>query len=366
MKRLRSGFTTGTCSAAAAKAAAHMLKTGKNIENISIITPKGTKAFFELYEVSRSDGLVRCGVKKDAGDDPDVTDKTMVYAVVSYIGKDTDKSPEWYEDRENGLYLTGGEGIGIVTKAGLACPVGKHAVNPVPRKMIFDAVADEIPQSDREVLITIEIPDGVMLAEKTFNPKLGIKGGISVLGTSGVVEPMSEQAVIDTIRIEIHMKAVEGKESIILTPGNYGEAFLREHTDESLEDAVKCSNFIADALEISADEKIRNILLAGHIGKLIKVAGGVRNTHSGYGDRRMEIMADCALACGADQLLLKQIGKSNTTEEAIEYMTQAGITNNVMQEVVKRIKKQAELWTDGRCKIEVLTFSSVCGLLCRS
>lgn len=375
---LRSGFTTGTCGAAAAKAAAVCLLTGEMLPRAEILTPKGILASMAVECVSRERDSACYRVQKDAGDDPDVTNGAWVYACVERISG----GPEavWYQSEEfPHLYLTGGEGIGLVTKPGLSCPVGKHAINPVPRSMIFEAVEEvcEQMESREMLLIRIKIPQGVELAASTFNPKLGIAGGISVLGTSGIVEPMSEQALLDTIRLEIHMKAVEGGRNIILTPGNYGENFLREELQLPLNQAVKCSNFVADAMRMTADEGIGRVLFVGHIGKLIKVAGGVKNTHSKYGDRRMEILADClgnvaenwkteTVGDESVECLEAQILASNTTEEALDYLQAAGCRDEVMEAAGCRIRSYLMRWAGGKVDVEVVTFSTSHGVLYRS
>lgn len=409
---LRSGFTTGTCGAAAAKAAAVCLLTGELLSRVEIVTPKGVAANLAVELVARGEAAACFRVQKDAGDDPDVTNGAWVYGTVERIGGVPDEV--WYQSEDNPhLYLTGGEGIGLVTKPGLSCPVGKHAVNPVPRKMIFGAVEEVCEQMDcgEMLLIRIAIPQGVELAASTFNPKLGITGGISVLGTSGIVEPMSEQALIETIRLEIHMKAVAGVTNMILTPGNYGENFLREELQLSLNQAVKCSNFVADAMKMAAKEGINSVLFVGHIGKLIKVAGGVENTHSKYGDRRMEILADCwRIAAFRDlskterlkhpvpgsgslamiepemnvsgsrtpeeSLLETQLLGSNTTEEALEYLQTAGCRDSVMEEAGRRIQLVLRGWSGTAAgekiaamekkEVEVVTFSTSLGILYKS
>lgn len=361
---LRSGFTTGTCGAAAAKAAVILLLTGECRKRVQIMTPKGILA--DLAVVRDLEGGSSFRVRKDSGDDPDVTNAAWIYGSVQRLAGM--KNENWYQSEEYPhLYLTGGEGIGLVTRAGLSCPVGKHAINPVPRKMIFGAVEEVCEELGcrEELLIRIQIPEGVALAEKTFNRKLGIVGGISVLGTSGIVEPMSRQALLDTIRLEIHMKSVEQIRSLILTPGNYGEAFLREQLHLSLNQAVKCSNFAADAMEMTAREGIRRVLFVGHLGKLIKVAGGVMNTHSRYGDRRMEILADC-LAEDGEPKLKERILDANTTEEALDVLRGAGCMEAVMQKAGGRIQSYLTRWAFDKVEVEVVTFSTVYGILFKS
>lgn len=369
---LRTGFTTGTCAAVAAKAAAVMLLTGESVNQMQLVTPNQTSVVMKIERpwVLKKDGMAGCAVIKDAGDDPDVTNGVLVYAQVRLLQPEelVQIPKEWYGDQ--GIYLTGGEGIGRVTRPGLSCPVGKAAINPVPRQMIFDAVSQVLLENRKSnnVLITISIPEGKELAEKTFNPKLGIIGGISVLGTSGVVEPMSEPALLAAIRLEIHMKRMEGKRFLAIAPGNYGQSLLQEQLQISLTHAVKCSNFMADTMDILASEGVEQILMAGHIGKLIKVAGGIRNTHSRYGDNRMIILDDFAKrvipAEIREQFNLKSfILESNTTEEALGYLQRAGYMELVSRQIVREIQTQLDSWSKGKVKTQVVTFSNDYGIL---
>lgn len=369
MDKLRCGYTTGTCAAAAAGAAIRLLLTGKAPEQAAFFVPAGQQVFLDIEEAFREGEAAVCGVRKDAGDDPDVTNRTMIYARVSR-GNPGDFI--WYEKRnsdgESGaLHLTGGAGVGTVTKRGLACPVGYPAINPVPREMIFaeaERARGECGEEEQELWIVVSIPEGEQLAARTFNPNLGIVGGISVLGTSGIVRPMSEDALRETIRLEIRVRAAEGRTLLAAAPGNYGEAFLREETGLSMDAFVKCSNYIGETLCMMAQEGVRGVLLAGHLGKLIKVAGGVLNTHSRYGDRRMEILSDCIGRAAGDSEAERAVLAMNTTEEAADYLKGRGILKPVMEEAAFRVKRVLE--RESGLAVEVLLFSSVLGLLAKT
>lgn len=390
-KKLRSGFTTGTCAALAAGGAAAMLLTGIRRSVYCVKTPKGTVARLRLLNIKIEKKCVTCGVKKDAGDDPDVTDQAMVFASVEYfeagmeaVFRENGTGGENGNCGENGdflmggrcyrkgkVYLTGGQGIGLITKEGLACPVGYHAINPVPRQMIFkevEAAADRAGFGER-LLVRISIPQGEGLAAKTFNPRLGIAGGLSVLGTSGIVEPMSEAALKATIRLELHMKAAAGRKRIILTPGNYGERFLKEDLGLSISQGVLCSNFIGETVKMAREEGLNEILFVGHAGKLIKAAGGVYNTHSKYGDRRMEILWDCMkgfcerMAGDQRERLKERVMAFNTTEEAVGALDQLGLRKPVMEEAANRIKRHMETWYGGPVRVETVIFSNLHGCL---
>ena len=259
----------------------------------------------------------------------------------------------------------GGAGIGMVTRDGLSCPVGHYAINPVPRTAIFREAAlarREAGMPELPLRIEISIPSGRELAEKTFNPHLGIIGGISVLGTTGIVNPMSEAALVETIRLDIRVHAQEDVSLLAVAPGNYGERFLKEETGLSMENFIKCSNFIGTSFKMLSQEGIHQALLAGHVGKLVKVAGGVMNTHSRYGDRRMEILSACARTVGfpeADALL-----PMNTTEEAADFLYEHGYLKQVMEQVANQVK--AVLEEESGVQTEVMLFSSNYGLMART
>lgn len=308
-KRLRMGFTTGSCAAAAAKAAAWMLLTGKERGEISLTTPKGIELSLPVLDIRREGETVSCAIQKDSGDDPDVTGGAWIYAQVSR--------------RDDGeIVIDGGKGVGRVTKRGLDQPVGAAAINSVPRKMIRENV-DQVRGLLDETCglnVVISVPTGEELAKKTFNPRLGIVGGISILGTTGIVEPMSEQALVDTIRVELRQKRANGGVNVLLTPGNYGAEFIRGSLGIDPQTAVQTSNFIGDALDICKELGFHGALLIGHVGKLVKLGGGMMNTHSKYGDCRMEILASQAGAVGLSSRCVSQMLECVTCDDAIRLM----------------------------------------------
>lgn len=362
----RWGYTTGTCAAAASQAAAVMLFGGGRVEEAQITTPKGITVVLPVEIISAKEGCVCCGVKKDGGDDPDATTGLLI-CVRLELGEHRGDKDSFYlwEDDGISLRLYGGEGVGLVTKPGLSCPVGKPAVNPVPRRMIFEQTAGVCRQFDYRgaVSITVFVPGGRECAEKTFNPHMGIKGGISILGTSGMVEPMSQSALLETIRLELGQKHLEGHDLLILTPGNYGEAFLRDTLKLNLELAVKCSNFIGDTIDMAAKEGIKGILLVGHGGKLIKLAAGIMNTHSSVADGRMEVLAAYSAACGAETELVEEILGAVSVDEALRLLDSRGLKEKVMERVMERIAYHLRKRAAGRLKIEALVFTNTLGLL---
>ncbi|MGN0351970.1 MAG: cobalt-precorrin-5B (C(1))-methyltransferase CbiD [Roseburia sp.] len=353
---MRYGFTTGSCAAAAAKAAAYMLLTGKRKEEITIDTPKGIPFQAKVEEIKREEKKVSCAVQKDGGDDPDVTSGAYVYAEVSLEA----------EGRE--IRIDGGVGVGRVTKPGLDQPVGNAAINHVPREMIEKEVREICELADYKggLFVEISIPKGVELAAQTFNPRLGIVGGISVLGTTGIVEPMSTKALLDTIKVELKVKQAAGYAAIAISPGNYGLDFMKKAYHYDLDSSVKCSNFIGDTLEMIAELGFKEVLLLGHIGKLVKVAGGILNTHSKEGDCRMELLAAAAIKSGMETAVLQEILKAVTTEEAIHIIDAEGKKEEVMSHIMEQIMFYLQKKVAGRFRIECIVYSNEFGELGKS
>lgn len=363
-KKLRCGFTTGSCAAAASKAALIMLITGTDIHNVSIMTPKGISYNAEIVGIQRGaskdednsldkgigSSYVSCAVIKDGGDDPDITTGSKIYAKVEL----TD---------EPGIVIKGGEGVGRVTKPGLDQPIGEAAINSVPRKMITEnvsSVLEEYGMTSRGAIVTISVPGGEELASKTFNPKLGIVGGISILGTTGIVEPMSDDAIVSTIKTEISVRKAEGKEILMAAPGNYGITFLSEVYGIDEKNVVMTSNFIYDTVRIALDQGFKKILFAGHIGKLVKVAGGIKNTHSRYGDHRMEILTDLSKKYMSESSFDKvkdTLPKCVMTGEAVRIINETGQGDIVFRKMAEEIQKYMEDWSDGKISVETIVFS---------
>lgn len=360
-KKLRFGYTTGTCAAAAAKGAAEMLLGGGEIREIPLMTPKGILLNLELLDIQREDNAVSCAVRKDAGDDPDTTDGLLIYARV----EKTDAG-EWKKQREpaaeekkaegkrssclNGdmelpkispqIVLEGGVGVGRVTKRGLSQKIGEAAINPVPKAMILKAAEEAADKYHYEgrMKITVFVPEGEKIAQKTFNPRLGIQGGISILGTSGIVEPMSETALIESIRVEMSQKRAEGMEYLLVTPGNYGADYLREHMDLPFEKNIKCSNYVGETIDMAVNMGAKGILFVAHIGKFVKVASGIMNTHSHSADARMETLCANAVRAGGSLACAKEILNCNTTDEALAVLKKHEILEETMKHLMDRIQ----------------------------
>ena len=373
---MRNGFTTGSCAAAAAKAAAYMLLGGNRISRITIDTPAGVRYTPQLENIMVGEEAVSCGVRKDAGDDPDITDGALICATVRILSEDPardgtvsfgtqeDTGTGIFRD-ESRIFIEGGAGVGTVTRPGLDQPVGNAAINSVPRQMIEKEIREVMDLFDFRGVLSVEIsvPGGAELAQKTFNPRLGIVGGISIIGTTGVVEPMSTRALLETIRTELNQVKAMGASAVVISPGNYGLAFMRERYRYDLDKAVKCSNYIGAAIDMAADLGFQEMLLCGHVGKLIKVSGGIMNTHSREADCRMELMAAAAARCGASAGTLRGILDSVSTEEAFEYCLKEGIGEQCCRFIMEKIEYYLNKRAGGRLKIHCIVYSNRYGLM---
>lgn len=350
-KKLRLGYTTGSCAAAAAKAAAILLLSGKAPNQISLLTPKGIRLKLPVLEAKRENSKASCAIRKDSGDDPDVTHESLIFAEVSLT--------------EAGLEIDGGFGVGRVTKPGLDQPVGAAAINSTPRAMISEAVREVCQLLDYNggMKIIISVPEGERLAKKTFNPRLGIVGGISILGTTGIVEPMSEEALVETIRTELKVRRAAGKDYVLLTPGNYGSDYIRDGLGIDPDTAVQTSNFIGDSLEICKELGFKGAVLVGHIGKLVKIGGGMLNTHSKYGDCRMEILAANAAACGLSAEKTEEILNCVACDEVLRILQESNLQDIALQRLSERIGWHLAQKAGEDFEIGALLFSKEYGLL---
>ncbi|MBQ9444461.1 MAG: cobalamin biosynthesis protein CbiD [Lachnospiraceae bacterium] len=394
-KKLREGYTTGSCAAAASKAAAYMLLTGEKIESVDITVPRGDVFKADLEGVMLTESKAVCAVRKDGGDDPDITTGMLIYATVSFRERDGDDpsegdrqrrdasvdrdetEPGWDASSDPGeteprrdassdrVRIIGGEGIGRVTKPGLDQPVGEWAINSVPRKMIKEAVLDACETAGYEgcLDIVISAPGGEEIGRKTFNPRLGIEGGISIIGTTGIVEPMSEKALKDAIYLELKQRRAAGYTGVVISPGNYGRKFLMETYGYDIDKAVKCSNYIGDTLDMCGELGYRDVILAGHTGKLVKVASGIMNTHSHEADGRMEAIAAAGIRAGLPGEILNRILDSVSTAEALEIIRKydektpgKNALKSVMSTIIERVKSVLDRKADGRFDVEVTIY----------
>lgn len=358
---MRYGFTTGSCAAAAAKAAAYMLLTGRRKHEITITTPKGILYHAKIEEISCTEYSVRCAVRKDGGDDPDITTGTLIFAEVSV----QEKVKEQGEPR---ILITGGEGVGTVTRPGLDQPVGSAAINHVPREMITREVEEVCALTDYagSLLVEISVQGGEELAQKTFNPRLGIVGGISILGTTGIVEPMSSQALLDTIHVELKQKREEGYRFAAISPGNYGLEYMKRAYGFDLNRSVKCSNFIGKTMDMVGELGFEAVLLTGHIGKLVKLSGGIMDTHSREADARMELLMAAAYRAGCAPDTLGKILDCLVTEEALSYIAKDGCLAAAMAVLMEKILFYLRKRVKENLRVECILYANGYGELARS
>lgn len=296
----REGYTTGTCAAAAAKAAAMWVLYGTPPDFVGIETPSGKTLSLEVVRIEP--GV--CGIVKDSGDDPDATNGMTVQAKVVL------------EDGCGDIAFEAGAGVGTVTLPGLKVAPGEPAINPVPREMIKKEVRSVI--GERAARVVISVPGGEETAKRTFNPRLGVTGGISILGTSGIVRPMNEQSIFDSLTLELNTHAAAGEKIIAVSFGNTGEASLRKAYAIGGRCVMQAGNYIGYLLDEAVRLGFKKILLAGHPGKLLKIAAGTFNTHNRTGDGRREALCTQAAIAGADAETVKSLYESSTTETAME------------------------------------------------
>ena len=349
-EKLRCGYTTGSCAAAAAKASAEYLFSGNKPSFVCIDTPKGIMLKLEVQEAEVGENYAKCGIKKDGGDDCDVTSGTLIFAKVSLIPQDVE--------------ITGGKGVGIVTKAGLDRPVGEYAINSVPRKMITHEVIEIAEKYGYSggFWVEISVPNGEEIAKKTYNPRMGIKGGISIIGTSGIVEPMSNTAIVETIRVEARMRRAEGYKNLLLTLGNYSESFIQRSMPFTLQKSVKCSNFIGEAIDIAIETGFERVLIIGHIGKLVKLGAGIMNTHSAQADGRMEVLVTCGLLAGVDTELLKTLPECATVDAALDILKSGGNMEKTLEILAHRAEYYLNAKVKNSVEIGALMFSDKLGV----
>ena len=353
-QKLRCGYTTGACAALAAKAAAKMLLTQQMAQEETLVLPKGLAVTVPIEEAAFSPSFASCAVRKDGGDDCDATHGLLIYARVSPCA-------------HPGVEIDGGQGVGRVTRPGLDQPVGAAAINSTPRRMIREEVEAVCRSLDYQggLSVVISTPVGEAVAQKTFNPVLGIEGGISILGTSGVVEPQSLQALLDNIQVELKMHAAAGCKEVIFTPGNYGEDFLKAHPPVREIPVVKISNFVGDSLDFAVEMGFTQVYLVGHLGKFVKLAAGVMNTHSRYADGRREVFAAHAGMAGANQNCICQLMEAPTADQCLAILEDAGLREPVLDSIFKQILYHTRRRADG-IQVEAVVFSNQSGALAYS
>ena len=327
----------------------------------------------EVLDAKGGQRTCSCAIQKDGGDDPDVTSGLRIYAKVTLCERQEAEAicQKFQQSEKSNLKaaasvgITAGEGVGIVTLPGLEQSIGAPAINRVPREMItkeVQAVCEKYHYTEG-VEVCISVPNGAVVAEKTFNPRLGIKGGISILGTSGIVEPMSEQALISSIQVEMKQKSAGDRKYLLIAPGNYGLQYLSGNYTFEAEEAVKCSNYVGQTIDFAVNMGLKGVLFVAHIGKFIKVAGGIMNTHSHEGDCRMELLAAAGIRENVSLECLKKILDCVTTEEALAFIDAEGKKEDVMEDIMKKIDFYLKKRAAGRLQIACIVYSNTYGLL---
>lgn len=334
MKKLREGVSTGSCMTGGAAAAALWLVTGKCPDVIEVETPIGKTLYLDV--VPKEKGV--CGIVKDAGDDPDVTNGSEVITKMEILPDD------------GGITFVGGDGIGTVTQEGLKLPVGEPAINPVPRQMAEKALRKII--GNRGAVVTVSIPGGEELAKRTFNPRLGVLGGLSVLGTTGIVRPMSEEAMKDSLLVELDMYARQGRRSILFVLGTTGENALKARYGE-FQCVLQVSNYIGFMIEEAVERGFTDILIGGFVGKLVKVASGTMNTHSHVADGRLETICTHAALHGAPREVIERIYSCLTTKAAMKIVEEEGLMD-IWKDMAQKASFYCEKTAHGMARVGMI------------
>ncbi|CAG0909185.1 unnamed protein product, partial [Cyprideis torosa] len=308
-RRLRSGYTTGACAAAAAKAAALLALRGERPDSVELIFPDGSRHRFAVHRLQGEPGWASASIIKDAGDDPDVTNRAEICATVEL----NTAPPQPGDVRYENIILAAGKGVGTVTKAGLAVPVGEPAINPVPRKMICAAVVELA--GNKALRVTISIPAGKKLAERTLNHRLGIVGGLSILGTTGIVQPVSADAWKATIKASLNVAKEAGLHDIVLSTGRTSEKGVQTVLDLPVEAYAMMGDYLAFSLQEAAGTGFSHIHLAGMWAKILKAAMKIPQTHVRHGELKPEEAALHLASFSISPSLQKQLAKSNTARE---------------------------------------------------
>lgn len=354
VKKYSCGFTTGTCAAAAATAAAIMLFSGKIVYKVYVKLPTGEMLLADIMDQKFDVEGVSCCVKKDSEDDPGVTGEVLIYAKVRL-------------NPSNEICIEGGNGVGIVTQKGMTCPVGSAAINSVPREMISEnikKICDDYKYSGG-VNIVISVPGGEELAKKAIITRLGVTGGISITGTTGVVEPVNEKTFIDSLHVEMEVIREKGYTSLLAVPGIHAQSFIDKALGISGENSLKFCNYLGEILDFALELDFNEILIACHIGKIVKVAGGMMNTHSRNGDFRMEVFACYAALYGACRETVEEILSCITSEQVLEILEREDIEKLVINKISEKAEYYINKRVENKIRTKLIIYSNNKGILNR-
>ncbi len=357
---IRAGYTTASTAAAAAKAALIMLLEGGVVNNVTIQTPKGHLFVAEVTDIHKDAdaGTVSCAVAKDMGDDTDVTDGLKIFATASLIDDITG------EETSNGIIIRAGEGIGTVTGEGLPIPAGSPAIYPISMEKIRKCLEEVLSHNmiiAKKVVVEISAPDAANIADRSYDLRQGIEGGIEILGNPGIIEPLSDEMLLYGIRSEIGIRKAEGEKVLVLSPNGCGVKYIADKYGISGDLAVLCYSRVYQAVMYAMDAGFDRILVIGRMGKLAKVSDGVKDIHQGLGDRRMEIIAEITslyMKKSTPLELLDYIRASKDFDDTVRIITEAGLKREVFAEMAVRIKLHMEDWTDGKVQVETVLFNN--------
>lgn len=344
-KTLRTGFTTGTSATAASKAAILSIINQSKIQNIEVKLPKGKTIMIPIHFCEFGKEKARCSVIKDGGDDPDVTHGAEIIVDLSLT------------DKKNEIIIEGGEGVGIVTKPGLGLEINKAAINPVPKKMIIQNLREvgENILKNHGIQVIISVPKGKELGPKTDNPRIGILHGISILGTSGIVIPFSTASYAASIRQNLDVSIAMGNDTVVLTTGGRSEDFARKIIELPDHCFVQMGDFSGYTIQQCSKKNIKKAFIVGFIGKLAKMAAGVKQTHVKGSKIDMKFLANLAQNCGANETIIKKILAANTARHVSEIIKEnkiEGFFSQICTETYSHMKKLS----DDKVSLEVILF----------
>ena len=343
--KLRTGFTTGTCATASSKAAALAIINQKTISSVDVLLPKRDRINIKINSCEFTKNNARCSVIKDGGDDPDVTHGAEIFVDLSLT------------NNVGTIEIDGGNGVGRVTKPGLGLEIDSAAINPTPKKMILEniqEIAEEILK-ENGIKIIISVPKGKELATKTDNPRIGILNGISILGTSGIVIPYSTASFAAAIRLQIDVVSSMNDEEVVLTTGGRSEDFAREIIKLPDHSFIQMGDFSGYTIQQCAKKSLKKAYVAGFIGKLAKMAAGVKQTHVKGGKVDMKFLSELAKRCNADSETIRKILGANTARNVQEIIMEDGV-NGFFDEITKEVCNQMRQHSEEKIPVEVILF----------